>query len=83
MTIKQPWGDDRLLLSGNYIGCVTTTNADYIVGLERALRQIADIPNKLDGGDWDEIEEARAIASAALEDPAIPGTPHRLTRENG
>ncbi len=31
-----------------------------------ALTRIAAIENKMSGGDWDEIEEARAIARAAL-----------------
>lgn len=35
--------------------------------LMRALRQIAAIENKTDGGDWDEIEKARQIARAALD----------------
>ena len=33
---------------------------------EAALRQISAIEDKMYGGDWDEIEEARRIASAAL-----------------
>lgn len=32
----------------------------------KALRQISQIEDKMIGGDWDEIEEARAIANAAL-----------------
>jgi hypothetical protein len=35
--------------------------------LERALRKISAIEDSLHGGDWDEIEEARTIANAALE----------------
>ena len=31
-----------------------------------ALVKIAAIPNAMDGGDWDEIEEARNIAHAAI-----------------
>jgi hypothetical protein len=31
-----------------------------------ALKAISNIPNKSYGGDWDEIEEARAIAKAAI-----------------
>ena len=34
--------------------------------LLEALKQIADIPNEDWGGDWDEIEEARLIARAAI-----------------
>ena len=33
---------------------------------ELALRKILAIENKSDGGDWDEIEEARATAAKAL-----------------
>ena len=33
---------------------------------EAALRQIAAIEDKMYGGDWDEIEEARRIAGDAL-----------------
>jgi hypothetical protein len=34
--------------------------------LLEALRKIAAIENKMYGGDWDEIEEARSIASIAI-----------------
>ena len=34
--------------------------------LRAALSAIAAIANRTEGGDWDEIEDARAIASAAL-----------------
>jgi len=33
---------------------------------ELALRKIKAIPNAMEGSDWDEIEEAREIASDAL-----------------
>ena len=36
--------------------------------LEECMRQIANIENKMVGGDWDEIEEARRIAIRALGD---------------
>ncbi|CAH2910565.1 MAG: hypothetical protein CPSOU_1809 [uncultured Paraburkholderia sp.] len=39
--------------------------ADY-EALEAALRKIAAIEDKMVGGDWDEIEEAWAIAREAL-----------------
>lgn len=39
--------------------------------LEVALKRISAIPNSMSGGDWCEIEEARAIADAALS--AQPG----------
>lgn len=39
---------------------------DRIAELERALHQIVGIPNRLDGADWDEIEEARLIANKVL-----------------
>lgn len=35
--------------------------------LREALEQIAAVENKLEGGDWDEIETARSIAHNALE----------------
>jgi hypothetical protein len=45
----------------------------YIEHLERvyreyeaALRKIVAIENKMNGPDWEEIDEARAIANAAL-----------------
>jgi len=34
--------------------------------LAEALKRIESIEDKLDGGDWDEIIEARAVAHAAL-----------------
>ena len=34
--------------------------------LREALAKIAAIPNQDWGGDWEEIEEARAIANSAL-----------------
>lgn len=34
--------------------------------LRRALQAIAGIENQTDGGDWDEIEDARLIARDAL-----------------
>jgi hypothetical protein len=37
-----------------------------------ALKKIAAIPNKIWGGDWDEIDEARAIAHLALSSPSTP-----------
>lgn len=41
---------------------------DREIRLEKALRKIMAIEDKLDGGDWDEIEEARQIAKEALEE---------------
>ncbi len=38
----------------------------FLKELLDALKQIADIQNKDWGGDWDEIEEARLIACAAI-----------------
>lgn len=40
--------------------------ADEIERLENALIAIVSIENKVDGGDWDEIGEARLIAHYAL-----------------
>lgn len=39
---------------------------DKMVVYHIALIRIASIRNKRDGGDWDEIEEARNIANEAL-----------------
>ncbi|KVU10698.1 hypothetical protein WK62_05400 [Burkholderia ubonensis] len=39
---------------------------DRLEAAEKALSQIAEIEDKMFGGDWDEIEEARRIANAAL-----------------
>lgn len=39
-----------------------------LASYEAALREIAAIANQPDGGDWDEIEQAREIARKALED---------------
>lgn len=36
--------------------------------LRQALREIAAIKDNLNGGDWDEIEQARAIANEALKE---------------
>lgn len=33
---------------------------------EKALHEIAAIEDELEGGDWDEIEEARKIANSVL-----------------
>jgi len=40
--------------------------AERLVYAEDALRRIARIPNKTDGGDWDKIEGAREIAESFL-----------------
>lgn len=39
----------------------------YRDGLRVALLEILKIQNKVNGGEWDEIEEARKIAKKALE----------------
>lgn len=39
---------------------------DRVVFLENALKRITDIDNKMQGADWEEIEEARQVASDAL-----------------
>lgn len=41
-------------------------DAEKDAALLEALRKIAAIENKMYGGDWDEIEEARSIASIAI-----------------
>lgn len=40
-----------------------------------ALTAISEIEDKLSGGDWDEIEEARSIADAALSAVVLPTNP--------
>lgn len=40
---------------------------DRLFRSEWALRVIADIPNKAEGADWEEIEEAREVARKALD----------------
>ena len=44
-----------------------------IAEMKSALRKIAAIENKMVGGDWDEIEEARQIANVAI---AAKGEPN-------
>ena len=39
--------------------------------LREALEKILAIENKTEGGDWDEIEEAREIARAALAEHVV------------
>lgn len=51
-------------ISENYYKEILGTKNEY----KEALQQIKDIPNKYDGGDWDEIDEARDIASKTLGD---------------
>ena len=43
--------------------------AAYAERLREALRRIAAIEDRLNGGDWDEIRDARDIANAALATP--------------
>lgn len=40
--------------------------ADSIEALKEALREIAAISNRMYGQDWQEIEDARAIARVAM-----------------
>ena len=42
--ITQPWQDDRLLMNGKYIGCVTKKNADLIMLMQEVLVQLAKGP---------------------------------------
>ena len=45
------------------------TPAEHQAGIaEQALRQILGINNKEVGGDWDEIDDARAVAKKALKE---------------
>lgn len=46
---------------------------DYMI-MYKALKQITLIENKLDCGDWDEIEEARDIAIRALDEIKLKET---------
>lgn len=48
---------------------VYVRHSDY-EALADALRKIAAIEDKMVGGDWDEIEEARSIAREALGEQA-------------
>lgn len=45
-----------------------------ILRLEEALQKILEIPNYTDGGDWEEILEAREIAAEALGTDIPPST---------
>lgn len=42
--IAQPWKDDRLLMNGKYIGCVTKENADLIMRMQDILILLAEKP---------------------------------------
>ena len=39
--ITQPWQDDRLLMNGKYIGCVTKENADLIMMMQDVVIRLA------------------------------------------
>ncbi len=49
---------------------------EEIERLRKALQDIADIKDNYEGGDWDEIEEARKIANDALGVRTTPSNPH-------
>ena len=55
-------GDPILLDAADAIGLLLVE----VEAARKALHQISQIEDKMIGGDWDEIEEARAIANAAL-----------------
>jgi len=42
--ITQPWQDDRILMKGKYIGCVTKENADMIMRMQDILIRLAEKP---------------------------------------
>lgn len=42
--ITQPWQDDRLLMNGKYVGCVTKENADLIMMMQELVVQLAEDP---------------------------------------
>jgi len=50
-----------------------TAAESRVAEMRKALEEIAAIQNKLDGGDWDEIEQARNIAKTFLSTPAAKG----------
>lgn len=63
---------ERIAKAGDPWGyAATPTNVLALIAEVRALRsgllRIASIENKMVGGDWDEIEEARQIAAQELE----------------
>ena len=43
--ITQPWQDDRILMNGKYIGCVTKENADMIMRMQDIVFQLAKSPD--------------------------------------
>ena len=43
--ITQPWQDDRILMKGKYIGCVTKENADLIMLMQDIVFQLAKSPD--------------------------------------
>ena len=44
--ITQPWQDDRILMNGKYIGCVTKENADLIMMMQELVVQLAEDPER-------------------------------------
>jgi hypothetical protein len=61
---SQPMAEELLKLRA-----ALAAERDRTQKLENALTRIVGIPHKLDGGDWDEIEEAQKIALGALSHP--------------
>jgi hypothetical protein len=58
--------DDAETVAKHAAGASERADAEKDAALLEALRKIAAIENKMYGGDWDEIEEARSIASIAI-----------------
>lgn len=51
------------------LGGLLSANAELradVARLRSALKEIAEIPNELYSGDWEEIDKAREISNAAL-----------------
>ena len=58
--------EERAVIAGALRAAYRRGSSELVDVLD-VLQQIAAIKNKTHCGDWDEIEEARALASAALE----------------
>lgn len=46
LPIARPWGDERIRMSGFFIGCVTNANADRIMGLQQLAVAIESDPSE-------------------------------------
>lgn len=59
--------DMELIAAAPDLLALAKQQRDEIARLRQALTYISDIEDRLTGGDWDEINEARDIAKRALE----------------